>query len=151
MERDIRAACPEDLQRIIFLTACMANESPRYSALSFSIDKATQLIQTLTSQGGLFVAIKHEQVVGFIAGVVIEHFLSHDTFACDIGVFVLPECRGGSYFLRLVKTFEKWAKDKGAQEIQLGVSTGVHPEQTVRMYERLGYKMSSYGLIKAGV
>ena len=99
----------------------------------------------------MFVAIKNEQIVGFIAGVVVEQFLSHDTFACDIGVFVLPEFRGGSYFLRLVKTFENWAKEKGAQEIQLGVSTGVHPEQTVRMYERLGYKMSSYGLIKAGV
>lgn len=129
----------------------MANESPRYSALSFSVDKATHLIKTLTDQGGLFVAIKNDEVIGFIAGVVVEHFLSHDTFACDIGVFVLPEHRGGTSFLRLVKTFEQWAKERGAQEIQLGVSTGVHPEQTVRMYERLGYKMSSYGLIKAGV
>lgn len=99
----------------------------------------------------MFVAIKKDQIVGFIAGVVVEQFLSLDLFACDIGVFVLPEFRGGSCFVRLVKTFENWAKEKGAQEIQLGVSTGVHPEQTVRMYERLGYKMSSYGLIKAGV
>ena len=54
-------------------------------------------------------------------------------------------------FPRLVYAFEEWAKEQGASELSLGVSTGVQTEVTVRMYERMGYKMAAYGLIKAGV
>jgi len=129
----------------------MTNESPRFNKHSFSVDKAQMLISTINNAGGLFIAIKESEIIGFFAGVVIEHFLSHDTYATDIGVYITPNHRGGTAFLRLVKAFEDWATQMGATEIQLGVSTGIHPQSTVRMYERLGYTMTSYGLMKARV
>lgn len=151
MALEIRPAQAADFDRMLVLAAMMVRESPRYSRHAFSVDKARQLFAVLMQRGGLFVADKDGELVGFFAGLVAEHFLSTDRVASDIGVFVLPEHRGGSAFVRLVRAFEAWAIAEGAREISLGISTQVQAEQTVRMYERLGYTMASVGLIKAGV
>lgn len=136
---------------LLVLAARMVSESPRYSKHGFAVHKAVELINRLVELGGLFVATDGDTIVGFFAGVVSEHFLSHDKCASDIGIYVLPEYRGTTAFPRLIYAFETWAQEQGANELVLGVSTGVHPELTVRMYERMGYTMASYGLIKAGV
>lgn len=149
MVLEIRAAQDNDTRQLIVLAALMTKESPRFGQHEFSVEKANSFINTLIQHGGLFVAAKGEQIVGFFAGFVVEHFLSNLSYASDAGVYVLPEHRGGSAFLRLVKAFEAWAYERGAHEIQLGTSTGVEPEKTVRMYQRLGYTMNSYGLLKA--
>lgn len=151
MALEIRPAREADCSRMVLLAAQMVKESPRYSRHGFAIDKARQLFQVLLQMGGLLAAEKDGEIVGFFAGIVSEHFLSHAKCATDVGVFVLPEHRGGTAFLRLVRAFEEWAREQGATEIQLGVSTQVETEQTVRMYERLGYTMASFGLVKAGV
>ena len=151
MALEIRPAQASDARQILVLAALMTQESPRYCKHEFSLDKAICFFDTLLEHGGLFVAISDEQIIGFFAGFVMEHFLSNQTFASDAGVYVLPEHRGGSAFVRLVKAFEAWARERGASEIHLGTSTGVQPEKTVRMYERLGYTMNSYGLLKTEV
>lgn len=139
------------MDRLLVLAALMVTESPRYSRHGFAVHKARDLITLLIQRGGLFVAVKESEIVGFFAGLVSEQFLSHALCATDIGVFVVPEHRGGSAFVRLVRAFEEWAIRGGASEIQLGVSTQVATESTVRMYERLGYTMASFGLVKAGI
>lgn len=151
MALEIRPAREADFERLLLLAAMMVSESPRYSRHAFSIDKARNLFAVLMQRGGLFCAVKDGAIIGFFAGIVAEHFLSPDLVASDIGIFITPDERGGSAFVRLVKAFEEWAVSQGAREISLGVSTQVHTEQTVRMYERLGYTMASFGLVKAGV
>lgn len=151
MGLEIRHATEDDINVIVFLVAMMAGESPRYSKHGFSPEKADALARFLVKQRSLFVAESLGEIIGFFAGLVTEQYLSHDKYATDIGVFVLPDHRGGSAFIRLVRAFENWAVEQGATELLMGVSTGIHPEKTVRMYERLGYTISTYGLIKAGV
>ena len=151
MALEIRPAQPEDMGRLLVLAALMVSESPRYSKHTFAIHKARNLIEILTDRGGLFVAVKDGEIIGYFAGMVAEHFLSHDKVASDIGIFVMPEHRGSSAFLRLVRAFEEWAIREGASELTLGVSTQIQVDQTVRMFERLGYTMASFGLIKAGI
>lgn len=151
MALNIRKAVDADRDNLLVLIALMHAESPRFNVHAFSLDKALKLTEHMIAHCGVFVAMDNEEMVGFFAGVINEHFLSFDKFAADIGVYVRPWQRGSSAFVRLVRAFESWAKEQGATELCLGVSTEVSTESTVRMYERLGYKMSSYGLIKAGV
>lgn len=148
MALEIQKATSADLGQLLVLAHKMHDEAPRYSRHKFSLDKAAALAEYLIENGCMVVAKDQGVCVGFFAGMATEHFLSHTTYSCDVGVYILPAYRGGSAFHRLVKAFEQWSADKGVDEICLGVSTDVHREQTVRMYERLGYTMNSIGLVK---
>jgi hypothetical protein len=48
----------------------------------------------------------------------------------------------------MIKLFEQRAKDLGAKEISLGISTEIHAERTANLYEKLGYKRSGISTIK---
>jgi GNAT superfamily N-acetyltransferase len=67
--------------------------------------------------------------------------------ACELAVYVTPEHRGRTG-MRLIKAFEAWAWDRGADEITLGISTEVDPERTAALYARLGYRRSGITTIK---
>jgi GNAT superfamily N-acetyltransferase len=128
----------------------MVSESPRFSKFAFAIEKAIKLFEYLDQNGGLFVAVNRDEIIGFFAGIITEHYLSFDRCAQDIGVYVVPEHRGSTAFPRLIYAFEDWAKQHGVTDLVLGVSTGILQDQTVCMYERMGYKIASYGLVKVG-
>ena len=60
--------------------------------------------------------------------------------ASDFGLFIEPASRGGMTAPRLLKAYIEWAKEQGAVMIQAGITTGVHVEQTTRLYEKLGFR-----------
>lgn len=151
MGLNIRKATASDADAILTLVALMVTESPTYRRHSFAFEKATNLIKYLTDVQCLIVAEKNGEVIGFCSGIVSEQLLSYDKYATDTGIYILPEHRGGTAFVRLVRAFEAWAKEQGATEVQLGVSTGINTDRTVCIYERLNYKMSSHGLIKTEI
>jgi len=145
---NIRKATADDADAILTLVALMVTESPTYRRHAFAFEKATALIKYLTEQQCLLVADLMGEIVGFCSGMMGEQLLSYDRYATDTGIYVMPEHRGGTAFVRLVRSFENWAIEQGATEIHLGVSTGIDTERTVRMYERMNYKINSHGLIK---
>ena len=148
---EIRHARPADVDRLLAMGRSLHAESPRYRRVAWDEERARAITEAMAAdpESGLFVAeASGGMLVGMIAGFVVPHWFSRSTFASDLTVYVDPEHRGRVVFLRLVGTFEQWARAQGAIEILLGVSTDIHPEQTVRVYERLGYKMSSFALMK---
>ena len=148
---NIRKATALDIPALLSMGRAMHAESPRFSPLSYSDVKVYELIDHLfrtPKAGGILVAEHSGEVVGMVVFFVAEHFFGGDKFASDLCVYVTPEYRGGSAFTRLVYAFEKWADDLGVTEKLLGVSTGIHTEQTVRMLERLGYERYCVGLKK---
>jgi GNAT superfamily N-acetyltransferase len=133
------------------MARAMHAESPRYRHRNFSDVKVRGIIEYFISgpTGGAFVVEEDGVLTGMIGGVPVEDFFGTDKYASDLVIYVLPEKRGSSVLLRLVRVFEKWCfVDQGVAEVILGISTGIHAEATVRVYERLGYSLSSYGLIK---
>lgn len=151
MALKVRTIHLEDQEQLLAMARTMHGESPRYKGRSFSEEKARNIITMLTLRLGDsagFLAETRGQIVGMIGGAVVEDFFGHDKYATDFVLYVLPEHRGGWAAPRLIRAFEEWARDSGATEICLGVSTGIHMEETVCLYERLGYKISSVTLIK---
>ena len=78
-------------------------------------------------------------------GLAFEHWCSTDLVATDLAVFIDVPYRGGLLSARLVRRFIAWLHETGAVLKTAGVSTGVHTEQTARLYEALG--MRRFGVL----
>jgi len=83
---------------------------------------------------------KDDQIVGFFLGCTSEYFFSEKTIASELAVFFDEENRtniAGS-IIRMIKQFEKWAKERDAHEIQLGISSGIAGKGYRSLLERRG-------------
>lgn len=78
-------------------------------------------------------------ICGFLIGALAPYIFSPARYASDLAVFVVPEKRGTSAAVRMIKAFEDWAKMHNAVEFSFGVSTGVQIEKTHAFYNKLGY------------
>jgi GNAT superfamily N-acetyltransferase len=108
--------------------------------------KILQLYKNPNAVG--FIAIKNDKIIGFISGIFSEYFFSNRKQVSDLGFFVLPEFRGSRAALKLVKSLETWAKEKGADDLHLGQTTAVEMDKTKQFYERLGYKTVGFNTVK---
>jgi GNAT superfamily N-acetyltransferase len=146
----VRPAQAKDIEQVNVMVAAMSNESPRYSRYPVNPSKVRNLVTYFCDgpEGGGFVAEFNGEIVGMIAGMVVESRTHDYKFAADVGVYVTPEHRGSSAALRLIRMWEAWAFAQGADEVNLGISTDVNAEQTVHIYGRLGYKMSGRSMVK---
>jgi len=131
----------ERIRDIVLLGQRMHEESA-YSDMPFDIETAAQNIYTNIIQGDNgfgVIAYKDGAPVGIMAGALATHFFGPALFAYDFVWYVVPEDRGSSTAVRMLKRFEVWARSQGAKELHLGVTTGVDPEKTHSIYQRMGY------------
>lgn len=148
----VRDATQNDIDAVMEMGRAMHAESPHLSGLDYDEAKVLDLIKFLIDNpaaGGVLVAETAGRIVGMVLFVVAEHFFGKDRYAADLCVYLRPENRGGTGFLRLIRAFETRADQMGVSEKLLGISTGVHPERTAAALTRLGYGRASIGLRKA--
>lgn len=137
-------------------TVDLAQEMHAESAFSgFDFDgvkMACQLGMVLTQPDVRFcsVAVTDGKIVGALFGHISEFIFGPQLIASDFGWFVQPKYRGTSAAVRLLKEFHKWAEANNACEVSMGITTGVHPEKTDRLFKRLGYRHVG-GLYKRNV
>lgn len=144
----IRVANPDDLPRILDLGESLHKESPRWSRLSFNRTKAEAFMRMLLTdpRGVIFVAERDGVVVGGIAGWAEEHWCSDDITANEVSFFMAPEARGSMAATRLICALRAWGEMRGAKWLHAGTSTGLDPERTAGLYERLGFARCAIGL-----
>jgi GNAT superfamily N-acetyltransferase len=63
-------------------------------------------------------------------------------------LYVTPKYRGSAVAVKLIREMEKLAKDRGIKTVHVGTSLGIADYAVVSLYQRLGYSISSTGLIK---
>ncbi|MDM0072079.1 GNAT family N-acetyltransferase [Variovorax sp. J31P207] len=151
----VRRATEADLDAMIAMGQALHDESPRYAGMAFSPDKLRRLWAQLqgtllaeSDRGCVFVAEEGGEVVGMTVGIAAERWFSEERYLTDLTLYVQPAHRGGTAFRRLVGVLERWAAEQGLDQLALGVSTEIHPERTVRAYERLGYRLAGYTMVK---
>jgi RimJ/RimL family protein N-acetyltransferase len=144
----IRVANPEDLPRILELGELLHKESPRWSRLSFNRTKAEAQMRMLMTdpRGVVFVAERDGVVVGGIAGFADAHWSSDDIVAQEVSFFMASDARGGMAATRLICALRAWGGMRKAVWLQAGTSTGLDPERTAGLYERLGFSRCAIGL-----
>jgi GNAT superfamily N-acetyltransferase len=138
----------DDLDRILDLGELLHKESPRWSRLSFNRAKAAEFIAQLIigPAGVVFLAEQDGLVVGGIAGMSAAHWSSDDVVAQEVSFFMAPEARGSMVAVRLILALQAWGEIRGAKWLQAGTSTGLDPERTAGLYERLGFSRCAIGL-----
>lgn len=146
----IRVAKLEDLPRILDLGEALHHESPRWSRLKFSRDKAGAYITSLIDEpnGVVFLAERDGVIVGGIAGMVAPHWCSDDLLGYEVSLFMDGGARGTMAPARLICALEAWCGLRGALWTTAGTSTGLDPERTAGLYETLGWSRCMIGLEK---
>lgn len=140
----IRPAEPRDVKFMVYLGSLMHQES-RFNVLRFNASKVGDFILHLinTNQFAV-VAEKDGEIIGGFTGAIMPHYASDDLVAYDFALFLHPEHRGGMTGVKLVKAYREWALSRGAKMVSMGVNTGVHAEQTGKMFERIGFELIGY-------
>lgn len=143
----IRDAIPDDVPALVELGRHMATESPHYAHLPYSPVKMDRLFRSLidSDDGFLMLAEVDGAVVGVMAAMISEHWMSEARIATDFGVYVNAEHRGGGSAAQMIKWFRAWAAGRGSVQTTLGISTEVCVEQTARFYTLLGLRQ--FGLL----
>lgn len=138
----IRAATLDDIPALVALGRVMHAESPVYSRLRFDADiLAANIAAVIGSPRGFAQVCEIDGgLAGGLLAAAVPHWCSPDLVACDLALFVHPEHRGGMTAPRLVERYREWGTGIGAVIIQLGIMTGVQPERTQAMCERLGWQ-----------
>lgn len=134
-------ACVDFGQRI-----CAAT---RYSRFAYDRQRTAQQLQQLIGVGQVrgshcvLLAVHGEAdppVAGLLMGCIESHLFSPERVASVINYAVLPGHRLSGAGLRLLQAFRRWAQNRGAVEISLGINSGVQVERTDRFLRRLGFE-----------
>lgn len=88
------------------------------------------------------------ELVGLLIGCVERYFYSDALQAQLIQWYVKKAYRGTSAAPRLVKAFVAWARMRGANDVFMGISSGLNVHLTHRLMRRLGFSYlgGNYGV-----
>lgn len=127
---------------MIELGRAMHAEAPALCIFPFDEGKVEAALRHALEHGCAFVHEKNGAIDAGFVGILTERWFSKRVMLIDLALFVQQDRRGGLLAARLIIAAVEWAKEKGLQpeDVQLGVSTGVRPEVTGALYERLGFE-----------
>lgn len=139
----IKFATLEDVPGLVEMARRM-HALTRFRMFEFNEQRITRTFQEVIEKGkdryAFFAAIGSEgQVVGGLIGVLERHIFSDQLTASVMHIDVVPEARMGGYGPRLLRGFEKWARNRDAVEITFGVNSGVDTEAVDRFARRMNY------------
>jgi GNAT superfamily N-acetyltransferase len=140
----VRQARADDIDFVVASAARMHEESPVYRRMKFSAQKVRGVVErwAMLPEGLVLVAEDKEtgaRVGGMIAFAMASWLSNAEAIACDLGLWVSPEYRGGWAAARMVKEYVRWARGRGVASIQISSTTGVRLDRTAAFYAHLGF------------
>ena len=145
-ESKIRTATPDDVFDILILAKEFSKEAP--SSHKWNKDKTEQfLVSSLNNTNmEIFVIDVGGEIEGALVGLLSELYMSHTVQATELAWFVSKDYRGKPASIRLMKAFEKWAKESGANQVGMGDIEGISSLEN--LYNRLGYERAETVYLK---
>lgn len=137
----IRIAQRADIPRLVELGAAM-HAASRQRVLAYDATKVAgyfALSIECPRQYTCVVATHDDDLVGFLIGYLEEYVFARAKLAYDTVFWVEPAHRNGVAARGLIDAFERWAREQGAVELYLGISSGIAPDRTAKLYEHLGF------------
>ena len=145
-ESKVRTATPDDVFDILILGKQFSREAPK--SHKWNKDKAEQFVLSTfhNTNMEIFVIDVGGEIEGMLVGLLSELYMSHTVQATELAWFVSKEYRGKPASLRLIKAFEKWAKESGATQIGMGDIESITSLEN--LYNRLGYERAETVYLK---
>jgi len=141
----IRAASPEDEERLLDLGAMMHAESV-YATISYNREKARKELLWSMEKGCVFVSEDSEGVHGVIMGYVKGPWFSDDLVGFEEAFYVVPEKRAGRRATMLIFSWASWCVENGAKLLRPKTSCGSYRAE--RLYGRLGFEAVGQEFVK---
>lgn len=88
------------------------------------------------------VAEENGAMAGYLTGTFLKNAWQKTSYVDD--VFILKEFRGRGIGSKLIKKFMDLSKTRGVRRFMLGVD--VRNEKAIKLYKKLGFKISQYGV-----
>jgi len=130
-----------DIATMIELGAAMHNESA-FRHLDYDREKCFAMgVKYLMNPDWYFsyCAYEGDELVGMFMGYLNRYYFGNDLLANDILWYVKKERRGSMVGIRLLNAFRNWAKERGASEVCIGVSTALDVDRTHGLLSRMGF------------
>ena len=130
-----------DISVMIELGAQMHAESA-YRDLNYNREKCEALcIKYILNPKWFFgyCAYEGDELVGMVMGHIVPYYFGNDLLASDTVWYVRKDRRGSMIGIRLLNAFRDWAKERGASEICIGVSSALNLDRTHKLLSRVGF------------
>tara|TARA_R100001440_G_scaffold18411_2_gene31109 strand:- start:50 stop:505 length:456 start_codon:yes stop_codon:yes gene_type:complete len=134
---------PEDFEQIHALGQWM-QENSHFANNGWCSRKVYRIVSaSQDSDSNIFLRVveRNNKIIGFMVGSVSEYFFSDKLIAQDMVLVFHPNERENilRHIIKLIKDFEAWAKEKGAVEVAIGITSGIAGEGYPKLLNRLGY------------
>lgn len=142
----IRTATPDDVFDILILAKEFSKEAPQ--SHKWNKEKTEQFILSALQNTNMtiFVIDVDGEIEGALVGILSELYMSYTVQATELAWFVSKDYRGKPASLKLIKAFEKWAKESGANQVGMGDIEGISSLE--KLYNRLGYERAETVYLK---
>jgi hypothetical protein len=109
---------PNDLEWLVNVSKKHHEESD-WSEVEYSEDKVKGYIDTALKDPNYFAIVveKDGEKIGFMVGRLLEYSFSHEKFARELDLYVVPSKRKGMSGIFMMKKFMDWAKINNAIEV----------------------------------
>ncbi|MDQ0035847.1 putative membrane protein [Variovorax boronicumulans] len=135
----VEVATPEDAPQIAALGELL-HDSSSYAGIPYNRAKVEDLMRNLAAGAGVVFVVRREgEIVGGIAGSVAEWWFGDEIYGFEYSFFMREDARNAFTAIKLVSAFNIWCKARGAKEVRIGVTTGIHQEKTAGFYRLLGF------------
>lgn len=143
----VRLATADDLNDVYVLLVNMWNETD-YVHFEFSPERTLSgIFDWINKESSvMFVVEKDKQIIGFIAGVIFQPWMSNDKCAMEQLFFVKKSERGTGVAGLLLDAFISWTKNK-CKHVQVSVTTGKSEAAEV-LYKKRGLSYVGGNYIK---
>lgn len=132
----------QDVPAIVALARVMHAEAPFYQDLIYDEQKVEALCGLCLDEDAWFCLVAQEEegsIIGFLAAVATPTLFGPDLTVEDLAFYVLPDWRGTTAAVRMLRMLESWSTAIGAKRIRMGITTGTNPGQTARFLNRFDY------------
>lgn len=115
------------------------HEESRFRSYPFADERILHLLERPNVFGAF--SMQRENITGFFLGVVQAMWFSDIRFGFDLALYIKPEFRRRTLDpVRLIGEFEKFCREQGCSEVNLGSTAEISTDSARRLYARLGYK-----------
>jgi len=146
MKTIIRKMREDDLLDVLLIAREFSKEAPLTH--KWDRDKTVEFLKSGLNLPNMqvFVSETNGEITGAIVGLFTYMFMSHKKVATELAWFVSKEARGKPSSIKLVKVFESWAKEVGAEYTIMGDIKGI--ADLGSLYERMNYEAAETAYIK---
>jgi GNAT superfamily N-acetyltransferase len=115
-----------------------------YAGYELDEGQTEHILQALIEHPDVFTmgAFKGDELIGAMLGEIVRDLWVKVTIAIDHIFYIGEEHRGSADGVKLIRLFEQWALQKGADVVRPVVYAGIDNEKVGTMIERMGYAVA---------